>query len=165
MVLPTLGAGQKRPCTIYRLLVAGSLDETIIERQAGKEALLEMLQSKRLPDAKLEDRELLFTLDDRSVPSRLATHLDNQPELVYHTWTQLDLTNRAGVDSLGFHQPMSALAKATLAQPDVGAERLRWRLQGEIAQDAATDCSVPEYILSYVFHQCVRSDSDQLMEE
>ena len=68
-------AGQDLPCWIYRLVSTGSLDETIVERQAGKTSLLAAITGKKLPSVSPEDRALLFKLDADDVPSRLLEHL------------------------------------------------------------------------------------------
>ena len=68
-------AGQDLPCWIYRLVSTGSLDETIVERQAGKTSLLAAITGKKLPSISPEDRALLFKLDADDVPSRLLEHL------------------------------------------------------------------------------------------
>ena len=51
------------------------MDETIVERQAGKTSLLSAITGKKLPSISPEDRELLFQLDEEDVPSRLLRHL------------------------------------------------------------------------------------------
>ena len=47
----------------------------MLERQAAKEGLLQMLDSKQLPPVQSEDRRLLFTLDPPNTLSRLLEQM------------------------------------------------------------------------------------------
>ena len=59
--------GQKRPCIIYRLLVAGALDEKIWQRQVTKLGLADSVMEKKKGTAAFTREELrdLFRLDER----------------------------------------------------------------------------------------------------
>ena len=56
--------GQTKPCWIYRLVLTGSMDETVLERQERKCSLLSTLDTGALPMQGSDDRALLFALDD-----------------------------------------------------------------------------------------------------
>jgi DNA repair and recombination protein RAD54B len=58
--------GQKRPVFIYRLLLAGTIDEKIYQRQVSKQALADTLLDSRVSGANFSAGELrdLFTLHE-----------------------------------------------------------------------------------------------------
>lgn len=64
--------GQPSTCYLYRMLSTGSLEETILDRQAGKTSLLAMITGGDLPAMQSDDRKLLFDLDE--VLSARAPH-------------------------------------------------------------------------------------------
>ena len=64
--------GQTKPCYLYRLAAGGTVDETILVRQGGKDSLLKSLRSKKLPAVNTDDRAALFSMDDADVAPRLS---------------------------------------------------------------------------------------------
>lgn len=149
--------GQRKPCWLYRLLTTGSVEETIIERQAGKLELLQLLSSKTLPNPLLEDHELLFSLDEASIPSRLASHLEELPELIYASpaWSRVDLTCDGGAAALQAFPMVHDLAQHALEEPDVGAQRLAWvaPIYNPVARPQPHhEGENTDVLLSYVFH-------------
>jgi len=104
--------GQQRPCWHYRLASTGSLDETILDRQAGKASLLETLASGKIPLTQSEDAELLFTLDAPTVASRLhATVEEDAPYAQCKQWRAIDLTERTNIEGLaGMLRPVAEVA-------------------------------------------------------
>ena len=85
--------GQLKACYLYRLLSTGSLDETILERQAAKSSLLQSLSSGKLPSMQSDDRALLFDLDAPDVPSRLhARAEEDSPYADESQWQVVDLS-------------------------------------------------------------------------
>jgi hypothetical protein len=86
--------GQIKECYIYRLACTGSIDETVLERQTRKGGLLDMLSAKnpKLPPVHSPDRNLLFTVDDMSIASRLSTRLPgDSPYANEAVWRQINL--------------------------------------------------------------------------
>ena len=61
--------GQKRPCVIYRLLMAGALDEKIWQRQVTKLGLADSVMERTAGTSSFTREELkdLFQLDERAV--------------------------------------------------------------------------------------------------
>ena len=95
--------GQRKVCYLYRLACAGSIDETILMRQGGKDSLLKVLTSGKLPPAKSDDRALLFALDvsgtrlggeGAGVAALAAAAIDVE------SVRTLDLADAAGVESV-----------------------------------------------------------------
>jgi hypothetical protein len=86
---------QTKECWIYRFATTGSVDETILDRQAGKSSLLTMLQNETLPTGQSDDRALLFDLDAPSVASRLCANAQSDsPYCDEKQWVSLDLTEQ-----------------------------------------------------------------------
>ena len=143
------------------MLVTGSIDETIVERQVGKQELLEMLASKKLPAEKLEDRHLLFALDGEETSSRLSARLSSLPECPYASapFETLDPDESADAASLAEFPPLQNLVAASLREPDVGRERLAWHVGTsgtEVPREgsgATEDARGEVRLLSYAFHQ------------
>ena len=115
--------GQIKECYIYRLACTGSIDETVLERQTRKGGLLDMLSAKKpkLPPAHSPDCDLLFTVDDTSIPSRLASRLPgDSPYANQAVWRQINLVEDEGraikVGEL-FQEWLRSLAQEKLLTP------------------------------------------------
>ena len=113
--------GQDRMCYHYTLVSAGSVEETILERQVGKLSLLETLREGKMPSAQSDDSKELFALDPPSVPSRLAAHVldadaeDDVPPESYTYWSRFEVG--VGASSVDLPQPIKPIISALLIQP------------------------------------------------
>ena len=116
------GLAQRKVCYLYRLACAGSIDETILMRQGGKDSLLKVLTSGKLPPAKSDDRALLFALDvsgtrlggeGAGVAALAAAAIDVE------SVRTLDLADAAGVESVPSLEcpALEGLCRVALREP------------------------------------------------
>ena len=111
--------GQLKPCFLYRLVATGTIDETILARQAAKSSLLSMLSSGKLPAAQSDDRAMLFELDAPEVASRLRASVEeDSPYADTDVWTAIDPVAEGVVEALE-EGPLRALCLEELVDADL----------------------------------------------